>query len=327
MTVSQRTRPSPPDSGQRRTMPRVRRRGGPVAKVHPGLWLFPLPAVVLYVVFFAGPTLQAFQYSVTDWDGISAQFANVGTGNFSRIATGDDLFRGALTNNIKFLLVVVIAQTALSLLLALLLQRNSRSSTALRALFFLPAILSSVSVAFVWKFMYDPNFGLINQTLSAVGLDSFQASFLGNPQTAIYWVGLTQVWAHAGQLMVIFIAGLQQIPAELYEAAELDGAGAWRKTWHVTLPMLTPTIFFNLVLGVIGAFQYFTTAFVLARGGEGPAGSLLFYALLIYRNAFSYFKMGYASALSWLLFAFVFLLTFIIFKTSGRWVYYEGENS
>jgi multiple sugar transport system permease protein len=125
--------------------------------------------------------------------------------------------------------------------------------------------------------------------------------------------------------MVIYLAALQDISEQFYEAADIDGAGSWAKTRYITLPMLTPTIFFNLVLGLIGTFQYFTTAFVLTAGG--PAGSTTFYALLIYNNAFRYFKMGYASALAWLLFAFVLILTLLIFKTSGRWVYYEGENA
>jgi multiple sugar transport system permease protein len=181
-----------------------------------------------------------------------------------------------------------------------------------------------VAASLLWAWILNPQFGLANAVLRALRLPTL--GWLSDPMWAKPSLVLIGLWGFGGS-MVIFLAALQDIPEQLYEAAELDGANAWRKTWHVTLPMLTPTIFFNLVLGVIGAFQYFTTAFVLARGGEGPAGSLLFYSLLIYRNAFSYFKMGYASALSWLLFAFVFLLTFIIFKTSGRWVYYEGENS
>lgn len=312
MSVSQRARPAPADPGQRqrarRGMPGVRRSGSRATKVHPALWLFPLPAVVLYVVFFAGPTLQAFQYSVTDWDGISAQFTNVGAGNFSRIATGDDLFRGALTNNIKFLLVVVIAQTALSLLLALLLQRNSRASTALRALFFLPAILSSVSVAFVWKFMYDPNFGLINQVLGGIGLDGAKSAFLGNASQAIYWVALAQVWAHAGQLMVIFVAGLQQIPEELYESAALDGAGAWSRFRYVTWPLIAPATAIVVAYTTIQSFKAFDL--ILGLGGNPPKGSLDILSTRIY-TTFTNSKFGYAAAESVVFMVIIALVSFL----------------
>ena len=263
------------------------------SRVPPTLWLFPLPAVVLYVIFFVVPTLQAFQYSATDWDGISPEFANVGAGNFSRITSNDDLFRGALTNNVKFLLVVVIAQTALSLLLALLLQRNSRSSTALRALFFLPAILSSVSVAFVWKFMYDPNFGLINQVLGAVGLDGLQGSFLGSDSQAIYWVAIAQVWAHSGQLMVIFVAGLQQIPAELYESADLDGATHWQRFRYVTWPLIAPATAIVVAYTTIQSFKAFDL--ILGLGGNPPRGSLDILSTRIY-TTFTNSQFGYAAA-------------------------------
>ncbi|MBM6404873.1 sugar ABC transporter permease [Phycicoccus sp. CSK15P-2] len=273
--------------------PRRGRRRGAHGRVHPGLWFFPVPALLLYLVFFAGPTLQAFQYSVTDWDGFSADFANVGTSNFGSIVSNDDLFRGALTNNLKFLFVVVIAQTALSLLLAVLLQRNSRSSTALRALFFLPAILSSVSVAFVWKFMYDPNFGLINQVLGGIGLDGLRSAFLGNADQAIFWVALAQVWAHAGQLMVIFIAGLQQIPAELYESASLDGASQWQRFRFVTWPLIAPATAIVVAYTTIQSFKAFDL--ILGLGGNPPKGSLDILSTRIY-TTFTNSKFGYAAA-------------------------------
>jgi raffinose/stachyose/melibiose transport system permease protein len=154
---------------------KLARRGvkGGATRVHPALLLFPLPALALYVAFFAIPTLQAVQYSITDWDGFSADFENVGAGNFERIATNDDLFMNALTNNVKFMLVVVLFQTVLALMLAVFLVKNSRGSTLLRALFFFPTILSSVSVAFIWKFIYDPNFGLGNRCSAPSGWTGF----------------------------------------------------------------------------------------------------------------------------------------------------------
>jgi raffinose/stachyose/melibiose transport system permease protein len=267
------------------------RRGA--TRTHPALWLFPLPAVALYVVFFALPTAQAFQYAVTDWDGLSAAFNSVGLRNFTTMATNDDLFHNATANSLKFLLVVVVLQTGLSLLLALLLQRNSKATSALRALYFLPAILSSVSVAFVWKFMYDPNFGLINQTLDAVGLGRLQSAFLGNESSAIYWVALTQVWAHAGQLMVIYIAGLQQIPRELYESADLDGAGRWQRFRFVTWPMIAPTTAIVIAYTTIQSFKAFDL--ILGLGGNPPKGSLDILSTRIYAT-FTNSQFGYAAA-------------------------------
>ncbi|KRE60957.1 sugar ABC transporter permease [Nostocoides sp. Soil756] len=285
-----------------------RRRRSAAARTHPGLWLFPLPALVLYVVFFAGPTIQAFQYSITDWDGFSAAYQNVGATNFENIATNDDLFLGAATNNLKFLLVVVIAQTVLSLLLAVLLQRNSRSSTTLRALFFLPAILSSVSVAFVWKFMYDPNFGLINQVLGGIGLDGLKSSFLGNASTAIYWVALTQVWAHAGQLMVIFVAGLQQIPEELYESAALDGASQWQRFRFVTWPLIAPATAIVVAYTTIQSFKAFDL--ILGLGGNPPKGSLDILSTRIY-TTFTNSRFGYAAAESIVFMVIIALVSFL----------------
>lgn len=282
-----------PHAGQARQVRRGLRGRQRLTRVHPALWLFPLPAIGLYVIFFALPTVQAFQYSVTNWDGISSVYKNVGSGNFSSITTNDDLFRGALTNNLKFLLVVVILQTGLALLLALLLQRNSRSSTGLRALFFLPAILSSVSVAFVWKFMYDPNFGMINQVLGGIGLDGLKSSFLGDESHAIYWVALAQVWAHAGQLMVIFIAGLQQIPLELHESASMDGASQWQRFRYVTWPLIAPATAIVIAYTTIQSFKAFDL--ILGLGGNPPKGSLDILSTRIY-TTFTNSQFGYAAA-------------------------------
>jgi raffinose/stachyose/melibiose transport system permease protein len=204
---------SPPEAP---TVPTADKSSGrsPMA-AHPALWLFPVPALVLYIAFFVIPTIQGVIYSVTDWDGFSPTAQFVGLDNFVTIFTNDDLFRNALGNNIKFMLVVVLFQTIFSLVLAVFLTKNSKSSVALRSIYFFPTILSSVSVAFIWKFIYDPNFGLINTVLETVGLGRFQSAFLGNDAQAIYWVALTQVWFHVGQMMIIYIAGLQQIPQEL----------------------------------------------------------------------------------------------------------------
>lgn len=286
------THPSPPRRAVRRPEPGGRRRAS-ATRPSPALFLFPLPALVLYVVFFAVPTLQSVQYSVTDWDGFSADFENVGAGNFQRIAGGDDLFTNALVNNVKFMLVVVVAQTFFALLLALFLVKNSRPNVLLRALFFFPTILSSVSVAFIWKFIYDPNFGLGNQVLGAVGLDGLQSAYLGDDSVAIYWIALTQVWFHAGQMMVIFVAGLQAVPPELYEAAEMDGATKWVQFRHITWPMIAPATAIVVAYTTIQSFKAFDL--VLGMAGNPPKASLDILSTRIY-TSFANGEFGYAAA-------------------------------
>jgi raffinose/stachyose/melibiose transport system permease protein len=271
---------------------RGRRARGGATRAHPALLLFPLPALVIYVIFFAIPTVQAVQYAVTDWDGFSATFNNVGIDNFRRILTADDLFVNALVNNVKFMLVVVVFQTAFALLLAVLLVKNSRGSVLLRALFFFPTILSSVSVAFIWKFIYDPNFGLGNRVLDGVGLD-VQLAYLGEASTAIYWVAVTQVWFHAGQMMVIFVAGLQAVPAELYEAAELDGAGKWAQFRHVTWPMIAPATAIVVAYTTIQSFKAFDL--ILGLSGNPPKLSMDILSTRIY-TSFANSEFGYAAA-------------------------------
>jgi len=260
----------------------------------------------LYVFFFALPTLQAVQYSVTDWDGFSSTFEYVGLANVTNLATNDTLFVNALTNNLKFMVVVVVLQTALSLLLAVLVSRNSRGSILLRALYFFPAILASVSVAFVWRFVYDPNFGLLNSALSAIGLDGLRSAYLGNPEQAIYWLALTQVWFHAGQVMVIFIAGLQSIPRDLYEAAEMDGAGRWQQFRNVTWPMIAPATAIVVAYTTVQSFKAFDL--IIGIAGNPPRGSLDILSTRIY-STFTNAEVGYAAAQSVLFMAFIAAVT------------------
>ena len=280
---------------------------GPMA-AHPALWLFPVPALVLYVAFFVIPTIQGVVYSVTDWDGFSPTAEFVGLDNFVTIFTNDDLFRNALGNNLKFMLVVVIFQTIFSLVLAVFLTKNSKSSVALRSIFFFPTILSSVSVAFIWKFVYDPNFGLINSVLDAVGLDRFQSAFLGNDSQAIYWVAITQVWFHVGQMMIIYIAGLQQIPQELYESAQTDGATRWQQFRHITLPMVAPATAIVMAYTTVQSFKAFDL--ILGLGGNPPKGSLDILSTRIY-SGFANSQFGYAAAESLVFMALIAAITWI----------------
>ncbi|MFJ8862514.1 carbohydrate ABC transporter permease [Streptomyces sp. NPDC102451] len=272
------------------------------------LWWFPVPALALYLFFFAYPTVQAVQYALTDWDGYSAGYNSVGLGNFGEIATSDDVFANAAGNNLKLTVTVVLAQTALALLLALYLVRTTRSSTLLRALFFLPTVLSSVSVAFVWRFVYDPDGGLFNSALRGVGLDSFQSVYLGDPDKAVFWLALTQVWFHAGQMMVVFIAGLQAIPRELYESAELDGAGRWARFRHITWPLVAPATGIVLAYTTIQSFKAFDL--VLGLGGNPPGPALDILSTRVY-TTFSNNEFGYAAAQSLVFMVMIALLTWV----------------
>lgn len=286
--------------------PKWRKQSG-ATKVHPALYLFPLPALVLFIFFFAIPTLQAFQYAATDWNGFSADFRNVGADNFGRAATGDSLFTNAIVNNLKFMLVVVFAQTLLSLVLAVFLTKNTRTNILLRALYFFPTILSSVSVAFIWKFIYDPNFGLINQGLQSIGLDNMTQGFLGDDQFAIYWVAITQIWFHTGQMIVVFVAGLQAIPAELYEAAEMDGASKWQQFKSVTWPLVAPAMGIVVAYTTIQSFKAFDL--ILGLAGNPPKGSLDILSTRIY-TSFANSEFGYAAAQSVLFMLFIGAVTF-----------------
>ncbi|MFH8799004.1 carbohydrate ABC transporter permease [Streptomyces sp. NPDC017936] len=278
------------------------------------LWLFPVPALALYLFFFAYPVVQGVQYALTDWDGYSAGYHDVGLRNFTELATGDDMFRNAAENNLELTLTVVVAQTALALLLALWLVRTTRASTLLRAVFFLPTVLSSVSVAFVWRFVYDPDGGLLNSALRAVGLDSFQSVYLGNPDTAVFWLALTQVWFHAGQMMVVFIAGLQAIPKELYEAAELDGAGRLARFRYVTWPLVAPATAIVVAYTTVQSFKAFDLVLGLSGNPPGPALDIL--STRIY-TTFSNNQFGYAAAQSVVFMALIALLTWVQRRATG----------
>ncbi|WP_229117270.1 carbohydrate ABC transporter permease [Enemella dayhoffiae] len=277
--------------------------------------LFWVPAMALFVFFFAIPTLQALQYAVTDWDGYSADFNDVGADNFTRVLTGDSLFRNALINNLKFLLVVVLLQTLMSLVLALALLRNTRVSVLLRALYFFPTILSSVSVAFIWKFVYDPSFGLANGVLGGLaavprlfGLNVADpaVNYLGNDAVAIYWVALAQCWAHIGQMMVVFVAGLQQVPKEFYEAAAIDGAGALSRFRHITVPQIVPSLTIVVAYTTIQSFKAFDL--ILGMSGIPPKQSLDILSTRIY-TSYANSQYGYAAAESLVFMLLIALIT------------------
>jgi raffinose/stachyose/melibiose transport system permease protein len=274
----------------------------------PILYLFILPALLLFVGLYLLPAVNSLRYSLTKWDGIMpSQF--VGVENYTKLATGDDLFIKVLGNNLEFMFWVVLFQTGLAFAFALLLVKNTRANVAMRTLLFFPTVLSSVSVGVIWLFLYDPNFGFINNTLNSVGLSRFAANWLGSETTALYAIVFTQVWFHFGQMMVIYIAGLQQIPQELYEAARVDGASTWNTFRSVTWPMAIPTTAVVVAYTTIQSFRAFDLVYTMTGGGPNNSTSIL--ATLIYQTAFFEFKIGYAAAQSVVFVLAIFLVTWV----------------
>ena len=264
-----------------------------------------LPAAILFTAFYFVPFIANLRYSLTKWDRITdPEF--VGLKNFVNLLTNDDLFYKVLGNNLRFTFLVVIFQTLFSLIFALFLVKNSKSNIALRTLFFFPTLLSSVSVGLIWLFMYDPNFGAVNLFFTKIGLESFALNWLGSESSALYAIAFTQVWFHTGQMMVIYIAGLQQIPQELYEAAEMDGATRWQQFKNVTWPMSIPTTIVVMAYTTIQSFRAFDLIFSMTQGG--PNNSSNIFAVLIYQTVFSELRIGYAATQS---IFFIFVLVFV----------------
>jgi len=265
-----------------------------------------LPAAILFAGFYFVPFIANLRYSLTKWDRITEpEF--VGLRNFINLLTNDDLFYKVLGNNLRFTFLVVVFQTLFSLIFALFLVKNSKANIALRTLFFFPTILSSVSVGMIWLFMYDPNFGAVNLFFTKIGLDGFALNWLGSETSALYAIAFTQVWFHTGQMMVIYIAGLQQIPQELYEAAEMDGASRWQQFKNVTWPMSIPTTIVVMAYTTIQSFRAFDLIFSMTQGG--PNNSSNIFAVLIYQTVFSELRIGYAATQS------IFFILVLVFVT------------
>jgi raffinose/stachyose/melibiose transport system permease protein len=276
-----------------------------------GIYLFVLPAFVLYGVFVLYPVAYGLFISFTNWDGLSASYEFVGARNYRNLLTNDAVFAKSVVNNLKFMLFVVVLQTALSLVFALFLVRNTKGNIALRTLYFLPTILASVSVAFIWTAMYDTNFGVIKAILGLFGVAN-GPGWLADPDIAIYSVAFAQVWAHTGQLMIIFIAGLQAIPRELFEVAEIEGATKLQTFRAVTWPLIAPAAAIVIAYTTLQSFKAFELVFAMTRGGPNYATEII--ATFIYRLAFQGYKFGYASAASMIFMVFVAAVTWIQFK-------------
>lgn len=282
-------------------------------------WLFASPWVIGFFLWTIGPMLASLIIAFTNWDLIT-QPRFVGFQNF-RSMTADNLVWKSLQVTTTYAIVSVPLQIVIGLGLALLLNTNIRFLRFYRTAFYLPSVLSGVAVALLWRWLFSTEFGLFNAMLASVGIRG--PSWLGDPQWALSSLILMSLWG-VGAGTIIYLAGLQSIPTDLYEAAEVDGASTWVRFWKITLPLMTPVLFFQLVTGFIAALQVFTEAFIMTSGG--PNNATLFYLLYLYRNAFEYGRMGYASALAWVLFVYILILTLILQRTSRAWVYYEADD-
>ncbi len=281
-------------------------------------YLFISPWLIGFLLFGAGPIVASALISFTDWSLLSSPHW-IGIENYRRLLQ-DPLFYKALVNTIYFGAGSVILGVIVSFLLALLLNQKVWGMPLFRTIFYLPSVVAGIATALLWVNIFHPDFGMINYVLGLFGIQG--PGWLQSEEWVIPALIIMSVWG-AGNTMVIYLAGLQNIPEHLYEAAAIDGAGAWSKFWHVTVPMISPVIFFNLVTGFIASLQAFVLILVMTNGG--PADASLVYGLYIYRQAFEYFDMGYASALAWVLFVLIILITALQFKFAQRWVYYEGD--
>lgn len=282
------------------------------------LWfyLFISPWIIGFLVFTAGPMLASIAISFMRWELLQPpQF--IGLNNWKAMFSDDLFWQSLKVTSIYTVFNVPVALT-FAFLLALLMNVRVRGIAFFRTLYYLPSLVSGVAVAMLWMWLLNPKFGLINWLLSLVGITG--PEWIYSRTWVIPSFVMMNLWG-VGTSMVIFLAGLQSVPGELYEAAELDGAGAWRKLWNVTIPIVSPVILFNLIIGMINSFQVFTQAYVMTAGGPGNAS--LFYVLYLYRNAFQYFQMGYASALAWVLFAIIAFFTYLVFRTSRERVFYQ----
>jgi multiple sugar transport system permease protein len=283
-------------------------------------YLFASPWLIGLVVLEIGPIIASAVLSFTDYPVIVAP-KWIGLANYQHMLFDDDLVWQALKVTTFYCLGAIPLGVIAAFLLALLLNQPIRGIAAYRTIYYLPSVISGVPVALLFIWILNPDFGVVNNALRAVGIHD-PPQWLFSEDWVIPAFILLSLWG-VGGAMIIYLAGLQSIPTHLYEAAEIDGAGAFGKFRHVTIPMVSPVILFNLVIGVIGAFQIFTPVFIMTQGG--PANASLVFVLYLYNNAFRWFKMGYASALAWLLFFIILALTLLVIRWSAAWVYYEGK--
>jgi multiple sugar transport system permease protein len=284
-------------------------------------YLFALPWIVGLLLFYAYPLFGSVYYSFTNYN-IVSKTTWVGLENYQNLLH-DPLFWTGIKNTLFYATLEVPLSVIVGVTLALLLNLPIKGRGLFRTLFFLPTLVPIVATSIVWEWLLNPQFGLVNMNLEAFGIKG--PGWLGDPLWAKPSLIIMALWG-IGNAVIIYLAGLQDISKDYYEAAEIDGANAVKKAWYITLPLLTPVIFFNMVMGIINSLQVFTLPYAITYGTGKPANSLLFYSMYLYNNAFLYMKMGYASAMAWIMFVIIIIITLWVFRTSKRWVFYQGDE-
>ncbi len=283
-------------------------------------YVFLMPWILGMIFFTGGPIIASLILAFCDWDLITPP-KFVAFGNFIHMF-GDTRFLASLFNTFYYTVFSVPLAIVGSVLVAMLMNQKWKTVSLLRTIYYLPSVTAGVASAIIWMWLLNPDFGLINYGLSMLGIAG--PKWMADEVWAKPALVIMSLWGVGGN-MIVYLAGLQGIPRQLYEAAEIDGAGMMQKFWHVTIPMLTPVIFFNLIMSIVWSFQIFTQVYVMTGGQGGPSDSTLVMVLYIYQQAFKFHNMGYASAIAWMLFIIILVFTLLQFKVAGGWVHYEGE--
>ncbi|MBI2939000.1 MAG: sugar ABC transporter permease [Chloroflexi bacterium] len=300
------------------------KRGGLARRQAILFYAFVSPWIIGFLAFYIGPMIASFYLSLTSYE-IIQPGEWVGLGNYGLLLTGDSLFWHSMSITAVYSALRIPLGLLIALGIALLLNQQLRGMSIYRTIYFLPTLLPAVASSILWVWVFEPNYGVLNNGLALVGVQG--PRWLGDVDWALYAMVIMSLWGFGGA-MIIFLAGLQGVPRTLYEAAMIDGANRWARFWNVTFPMISPVFFFNLVLGTIGAMQVFGEAYVVGMAGPGPGGpanaTLFYYVLYLYTTAFTYLRMGYGAAMAWVLFLLILLLTGLNFVVGRRWVYYAG---
>lgn len=305
-----------------RPQPNQRKRTVSKVTVRNTIWglFFVAPWIIGFIMWTVNPMLASLNFSFTRYDLLRPPVP-IGLGNYTEIFTEDANFPKVIANTLFYVALSAPLGVVSAFMMAVLLNNKIMARPFFRAIFFFPSIVPAVVTATIWQFLLNSQYGAVNATLQALGLPI--VPFLSNPDLIKPTLIMIHVWAQGGAIL-IFLAALQDVPRMLYEAALVDGAGAWTRFWNITVPMCTPSILYNVVTAFIAGFQTFTLPYLLV--GNGPERSAQMYAAFLYDNAFKFFRMGKASALAWILFIVVIIFTIVLFKTSAKWVYYGGGD-
>jgi multiple sugar transport system permease protein len=288
------------------------------------LWgyAFTVPWIIGFLIFTLGPMIASIYFSFTKYNIIDPP-TWIGIKNYQRMLFEDPIFWHSLQRTLYFAALALPLGLIIGLLLAILLNQKIPAVNIWRTAYFLPSVVAGVAVSILFVRLFNPRVGIVNPFLMSIGIDN-PPGWMNDPNWSIPTLVIMSLWGVGGG-MIIYLAGLQGIPTALYEAAKIDGAGTWQRFRHVTIPMITPVIFYNLVMGLIASFQYFTEVYVATSGDGGPLRSTLVYNLYLYQNAFKYFEMGYSSSMAWFLMLLTLVATLLVFRSSPLWVFYEGE--